>query len=230
MRRVMGAGLIYNFLSIYYYLFIGPEQHCYWLIQPDVISVSGGALKNHLLNWLLWNALTKPNKNNPFFHGLYFFTLHAERIKGKNYLVFSWWKIGRKIIDVQSQKTAKKCSGERELHHVKFSVHLILFCEAIFFWHILCEMFQARKLLLSFIFWFCYIFGVCSTSLRSLYLRYDMSTNPKNIFLQILLFFHQNVILIILYIVYRFMQKISTFHGKTARYDVLKIKLVDIAP
>ncbi len=36
-------------------------------------------------------------------------------------------------------------------------------------------------------------------------------------------------ILFLLYIVYRFMQKNSTFHRKTARYGVLKIKFVDIS-
>jgi hypothetical protein len=39
----------------------------------------------------------------------------------------------------------------------------------------------------------------------------------------------KNNILILLYIVYRFMQNISLFHGKTARYDVLKLKFVDIS-
>jgi hypothetical protein len=39
----------------------------------------------------------------------------------------------------------------------------------------------------------------------------------------------KNKMLILLYIVYRFLQKISTFHSKTARYDVLKIKFVDIS-
>jgi hypothetical protein len=43
------------------------------------------------------------------------------------------------------------------------------------------------------------------------------------------IFSPKNKILFLLYIVYRFMQKISIFHGKTARYDVLKIKFVDIS-
>jgi hypothetical protein len=50
----------------------------------------------------------------------------------------------------------------------------------------------------------------------------------KNIFLQILLVKKKNKILLLLYIVYRFMKKISIFHGKTARYDDLKIKFIDI--
>ncbi len=43
------------------------------------------------------------------------------------------------------------------------------------------------------------------------------------------IFSQKNEILILLYILYRFMQKNSTFHGKTERYDVLKIKFVDIS-
>ncbi len=39
------------------------------------------------------------------------------------------------------------------------------------------------------------------------------------------IFSPKNKILILLYIVYRFMQNISIFHGKTARYDVLKIDI-----
>jgi hypothetical protein len=39
----------------------------------------------------------------------------------------------------------------------------------------------------------------------------------------------KNKIFILLYIVYRFIQNISIFHGITARYDVLKIKFVDIS-
>jgi hypothetical protein len=42
------------------------------------------------------------------------------------------------------------------------------------------------------------------------------------------IFSPKNKILILLYIVYRFMQNISIFPCKTARYDVLKIKFVDI--
>jgi hypothetical protein len=38
----------------------------------------------------------------------------------------------------------------------------------------------------------------------------------------------KNVILILFYVVSRFKKKISRFHGKIARYDVLKIKFVDI--
>ncbi len=44
------------------------------------------------------------------------------------------------------------------------------------------------------------------------------------------IFSPKNKILILLYIVYRFMQNISIFHGKKTRYDVLKIKFVDISP
>ncbi len=43
------------------------------------------------------------------------------------------------------------------------------------------------------------------------------------------IFSTKNKTLILLYIAYRFMQNISIFHGKTARYDVLKIKCVDIS-
>jgi hypothetical protein len=43
------------------------------------------------------------------------------------------------------------------------------------------------------------------------------------------IFSPKNKIIIILYFVSRFMQKNSIFHGKTARYDVLKIKFVDIS-
>ncbi len=43
------------------------------------------------------------------------------------------------------------------------------------------------------------------------------------------IFSPKNKILILLYIVYRCMQKIAIFHGKTGRYDVLKIKFVDIS-
>jgi hypothetical protein len=43
------------------------------------------------------------------------------------------------------------------------------------------------------------------------------------------LFPPNNKIFILIYIVYRFMQNISIFYGKTARYDVLKIKFVDIS-
>ncbi len=43
------------------------------------------------------------------------------------------------------------------------------------------------------------------------------------------IFSPKNKILILLYIVDRCMQKISIFHGKTGRYDVLKIKFVDIS-
>ncbi len=39
----------------------------------------------------------------------------------------------------------------------------------------------------------------------------------------------KNKILILFYVVSRFMQKFSLFHGKIARYDVLKIKFVDIS-
>jgi hypothetical protein len=51
----------------------------------------------------------------------------------------------------------------------------------------------------------------------------------KNIFLQILLFSSRSKILILLYVVLKLMQKMSKFHGKTAGYDVLKIKFVDIS-
>jgi hypothetical protein len=37
------------------------------------------------------------------------------------------------------------------------------------------------------------------------------------------------LILILFYVVSRFMQKNSRFHGKIARYDVLKMKIVDIS-
>jgi hypothetical protein len=43
------------------------------------------------------------------------------------------------------------------------------------------------------------------------------------------IFSPKNKILILLYIVNRVMQNISIFHGKTARYDVLKINFVDIS-
>ncbi len=39
----------------------------------------------------------------------------------------------------------------------------------------------------------------------------------------------KNKILILFYAVSRFMQKMSSFRGKIARYDVLKIKFVDIS-
>jgi hypothetical protein len=39
----------------------------------------------------------------------------------------------------------------------------------------------------------------------------------------------KNKILILFYVVSKFMQKISRFHGKTARFDVLKITFVDIS-
>ncbi len=39
----------------------------------------------------------------------------------------------------------------------------------------------------------------------------------------------KNVILILIYVVSKFMEKNSRFHGKIARYDVLKIKFVDIS-
>jgi hypothetical protein len=42
-------------------------------------------------------------------------------------------------------------------------------------------------------------------------------------------FSQKNEILILFYVVSRFMQKNSIFHGKIARYDVLKIKFVDIS-
>jgi hypothetical protein len=42
-------------------------------------------------------------------------------------------------------------------------------------------------------------------------------------------FSSKNVILILFYVLSRFMKKISRFHGKIARYDVLKIKFVDIS-
>jgi hypothetical protein len=43
------------------------------------------------------------------------------------------------------------------------------------------------------------------------------------------IFSPKNKMFILLYIVYRFMLNISIFHGKTGRYDVLKIKFVDIS-
>ncbi len=42
-------------------------------------------------------------------------------------------------------------------------------------------------------------------------------------------FLPKKVILILWYVVSRFMKKISRFHGKIARRDVLKIKFVDIS-
>jgi hypothetical protein len=71
--------------------------------------------------------------------------------------------------------------------------------------------------------------GVCSTSLRSLYLWCDMSTNQKYFPPDPAIFSPKNKIFILLYIVNRFVQNISIFHGKTARYVVLKIKFVDIS-
>jgi hypothetical protein len=57
-----------------------------------------------------------------------------------------------------------------------------------------------------------------------------MSTNPKIFSSRSCYFFTQkNKILILLYIVYKFMKNISIFRGKTARYDVLKIKFEDIS-
>ncbi len=71
--------------------------------------------------------------------------------------------------------------------------------------------------------------GVCSTSLRSLYLRCDLSTNSKYFSPDPAIFSPKNKILILLYTVCSFMQNISIFHGKKARYDVLKIKFVEIS-
>jgi hypothetical protein len=42
-------------------------------------------------------------------------------------------------------------------------------------------------------------------------------------------FSSRSKILILLYVVSKLMQEISRFHGKTARFDVLKIKYVDIS-
>jgi hypothetical protein len=55
-----------------------------------------------------------------------------------------------------------------------------------------------------------------------------MSTNPKLFSSRSCYFSPKNKILIYS-IVYRFMHKSSTFHGKTARYDVSKLKFVDIS-
>jgi hypothetical protein len=63
----------------------------------------------------------------------------------------------------------------------------------------------------------------------SLSLRCDMSTNPKIFFSRSCCFSPKNKILILFYVVSRFMQKFSIFHGKIARYDVLKIKFLDIS-
>jgi hypothetical protein len=71
--------------------------------------------------------------------------------------------------------------------------------------------------------------GICSTSLRSLYLRCDIPTNPKIFFTRSGCFFIKKKILNLFYVASRFMQKNSRFHGKIARYDVLKIKFVDIS-
>jgi hypothetical protein len=43
------------------------------------------------------------------------------------------------------------------------------------------------------------------------------------------IFSQKNKILNLLYIVYRFMQKISIFHGKTARFNGIEIKFVDLS-
>jgi hypothetical protein len=56
-----------------------------------------------------------------------------------------------------------------------------------------------------------------------------MSINPKIFIPDCAVFSSKNKILILSYIVSRFMRKISRFHGKIARYDVLKIKFVDIS-
>ncbi len=56
-----------------------------------------------------------------------------------------------------------------------------------------------------------------------------MSTNPKIFFSNRAVFLPKNKILILLYVVSRFMQKISRYRGKIARHDVLKIKFVDIS-
>jgi hypothetical protein len=74
-----------------------------------------------------------------------------------------------------------------------------------------------------------YINGVCSTCLRSLYLQCDISTNPKIFSSRSCFFSSRSKILILLYVVSKLMQKIPRFHGKTARYDVLKIKFEDIS-
>ncbi len=72
-------------------------------------------------------------------------------------------------------------------------------------------------------------FGVCSTYLRSLYLRCNMSTNPKLFSSRSCFFFNKkfNIDSILCFV--QIYGKISIFHGKIARYEVLKIKFVDIS-
>jgi hypothetical protein len=55
-----------------------------------------------------------------------------------------------------------------------------------------------------------------------------MYTNPKKIPPYPAIFSLGNKILILLDVVSKLVQKISRFHGKTARYCVLKIKFVDM--
>jgi hypothetical protein len=72
--------------------------------------------------------------------------------------------------------------------------------------------------------------GVCLTSLRSLNLWCNICLQIQKYFPpDPAIFSPKNKIFILLYIVSRFMQNISIFHGKTARYDVLKIKFEDIS-
>jgi hypothetical protein len=68
--------------------------------------------------------------------------------------------------------------------------------------------------------------GVCPTSLGSFYIHLKI----KNKILQDpAIFSTETKILNLLYVVFIFLcKKKSRFHGKTARYYVLKIKLVDI--
>ncbi len=67
-----------------------------------------------------------------------------------------------------------------------------------------------------------HLYVVCIYGAICLQIQKYFPPDPK-------IFSQKNNILILLFIVYRFMEKISIFHGKTARYDVLKIKFVDIS-
>ncbi len=72
-------------------------------------------------------------------------------------------------------------------------------------------------------------FGVCSTYLRSLYLRCDMSTNPKLFSSKSCCFFFKKCNIDSILCCVQIYEKNSRFHGKTARYGVLKIQFVDIS-
>jgi hypothetical protein len=71
--------------------------------------------------------------------------------------------------------------------------------------------------------------GVCSTSLRSLYLRCDISTNPEKYPPGPAIFSPRSKIIILFYVVSKLKHKMSRFHRKTASFYVLKIKFVDIS-